>query len=241
MPDWVTADGEPIETGSGGLSWMTAGGEPIQANNKIPWVTADGEGLGGLSGAVIMEGVDIGYYSTAESHTNWYNYSPGSDPPNARGFYNHGYFVDEGQHRTYVVVHENSDDGTYAIGIAHFESTDSSNNGSIEFDVSPLPSAANVSDPLVKDDPEDPDIGNDDRYSGSGDTGTANHGYGRQNGDGVVYQLGSSFEGTLTIEVQGTGWQGSPLPDGFTGVGPIDTTRKTLSTGSTFTVECKLG
>lgn len=45
---WFTANGEPLQVDPSGEDWLTAGGEDVLANDLYQWVTANGEGLGGL-------------------------------------------------------------------------------------------------------------------------------------------------------------------------------------------------
>jgi hypothetical protein len=76
-------------------------------------------------------GTEVGFYSTAESHVDFYGLVSGGDvDPQAQGLKDAGVFdTNGGVHACRIGLHENTNDGTYAMFIHNGEVTDGSEKG----------------------------------------------------------------------------------------------------------------
>lgn len=255
---YVFLSGDPVQTGSAGdHNYEFISGEPLLDAGKSDYVFVSGTGVGG--GSVVMNGTDVGFFETNETHTGFYNNdeivkpescstfsdAPGLDCFGLRPSAYHD------THTVYVFVHRDADAGTYAIGynVIRVNEPSGGGSGSVRgtFKNTNGILSGNPSDPVAQDDRLEEGAGGgaqDDTYGtdGNGDA-EANHQYGLSAGDGVMFQISASSR-TITFEVNqlNDGRSTNELPAQIVGVGPNGDTVKSISgVGTQFQIDLSLG
>lgn len=74
-----------------------------------------------------VNGVEVGVYSTAETHSEWYNYTTRTHQ--AKGLDTAGFAPDSGRSTdtTFIGAHENTNNGSYAIVAHHYKNPNDTN------------------------------------------------------------------------------------------------------------------
>lgn len=241
---FVNEAGVPIEVGAhGDHSFLYEEGVEVIDEGQSGVVFEAGTGLGGVS--LSVEGTEIGFFESNETHTDWYGYNV-DVIPNAEGLHNKGILNQSGVNTIYVIGHHDTGNDTYAIGYCSTHVSDVSEDAAHDSKFGGLTSGWTYT---VKDGPEGSGLEDDLYETNASGEPIVNHAYGWPNGDGVMMELtGVSTEITLEYADNGeytsedrtdTVGQTNPITDAeeWRGRGPLADVDKAISGfGDTVTI-----
>lgn len=192
-----------------------------------------------------MNGVNVGFFETNETHPQFMDYNTSTSGPNSDGFKAFGIDDQTNTRTAYFFVHHDSGNDTYALGAWFYSEADGSYdmdviyNGFGDYVKSP-------SNPEAQDDPESTGSGAaDETYvtNGNGDP-VAKHRWGYGTGDGHMYEF-TPGSISITVEFQDLSdgrphVHSDPMAD-LRGRGPKNNTSKSYGGyGSTFDIDINL-
>lgn len=98
-----------------------------------------------------INGVEVGVYSTAETHSSWYNYTA-SRTHQAAGLDSAGFAPDSGRNdvTTYIGAHENTNDGSYAIVAHHYKNPNDTDQSQAKLTFEGLADFAGIEDVFLQ-------------------------------------------------------------------------------------------